>query len=175
MFSEFVLTSREAVPAVRARLASALTTTCPAMNLEALFGFGPAAFRGRVTDAGFRLVRNLARTARTLPIVAFGRFESAAGGTTVRVRTRPQWWCVLAVAVWSGVWAELLWRRLVSDPLPAGGHWGEVAVILGFVAFGWGLMLFTWTVEAWWYREGLARILAETGPEVPHDSGPRHS
>jgi hypothetical protein len=162
MFATFALTSPEPVSAVRARIAATLTTERPVL------WDAPTTFHGRVTDAGFRVVRNLALHARTMPIVATGGFAPSADGTTIQVRTRPQWWVVLAVAAWSVFWVELLWRRVVSDPLPGGVHLGEVGLILGFVAFGWGLMLVVWAVEARWYRESLAQTLAETVPVVRH-------
>lgn len=167
MWSSFTLASPDPPAVVRDRLAAAMTTAAPGWLS------GQTTFRGEVSDAGFRVTRNLARTERTMPIVAAGRFAPAGGGTAVQVTTRPQWWIVLVLGVWSGFWVQLLWRRLVSDPLPGGIHWGEIVVLVLFLAFGWGLLFVTCTIEERRYQRALARIVApDAAPETfPENDG----
>lgn len=120
---------------------------------------GPTTFDGEVRGNEFRITRNLAHTERTLPITATGRLLPAGDGTMVEVTTRPQWWVLLFLCAWSVFWGRMLWLRLVSAPLPGGIHWGEIVVLVGFLAFGWGLVFITTAMERRLYKQELTRIL----------------
>lgn len=154
MWSSFTIASTDPPIVVRDRLAAALTTTTPG-RLS-----GPTTFRGEVWDSGFRLTRNLARMETTMPIVATGQLSPAGDGTAVEVATRPQWWVVLILCVWSASWVQLLWRRLASEPLPGGIDWCEVVVLVGFLTFGWVLLFAVCTVEEREYQQALSQIVA---------------
>jgi hypothetical protein len=166
MWSSFALASPNPPAVVRDRLAAALTTAPPGWLS------GPTTFRGRVWDTGFRVTRNPAVMERTMPIVATGQLSPAGGGTAVTVATRPQAWVVLVLCAWSASWVQLLWRRLVADPLPSGTDWGEIAVLVGFLAFGWVMLFAACTIEERQYQQALARIVAPGAePDAAADRG----
>lgn len=62
----------------------------------------------------------------------------------------------------------MLWRRLVSAP-PNGIHWGEIVVLVGFLAFGWGLVFITSAIEKRLYKQELTRILVPAEPAAAPD------
>lgn len=158
MWSSFTISSADSPAVVQDRFAAALTTTSPGWLS------GPTTFRGEVWDTGFRVTRNLAKLERTLPIVATGQFTSVDGGTSVQVSTRPRVWVVLILCVWSTFWVQLLWRRLVSDPLPDGIHWGEIVVLFGFLVVGWCALFIGCTIEERQYQQAIAKIVS---PDTP--------
>jgi hypothetical protein len=173
MWSSFTITSPDAPVVVRERLSAALTPDAPGWRPAWLPWpwAGPTTFDGEVRGDEFRITRNLARTERTLPITATGRLIPAGGGTTVEVTTRPQWWVLLVLCAWSVFWARMLWLRLVSAPLPDGIHRGEIVVLVGFLAFGWGLLFITIAIEEWLYKQELTRILVPAEPgAAPHQT-----
>jgi hypothetical protein len=164
-WSSFTIASPDTPAVVRDRVAAALTTAAPGWLS------GPTTFRGEVWDAGFRVTRNLAQMERAMPIVATGQLTAAGDGTSVEVATRPQGWVMLVLCVWSAFWAQLLWRRLVSDPLPGGIHCGEIVVLVGFLSFGWGLLFITCTMEERQYQQALTRIITPAEPSAAADGG----
>ncbi len=161
MWSSFTVSSTESPATVRNRLAATLTTAAPGWLT------GPTTFRGVVSDAGFRITRNLARMENSMPIVADGKLSSVGDGTTIEIATRPQGWIVFLMCLWSAMWVKLLWMRLVYEPLPGGIDWCEVAVLVGFAASGWCILFFCSTLEERQYRTELIRIFTsevEPGP-----------
>lgn len=154
MWSSFAIASLDPPKIVCKRLAAALTPARPGWLS------GPTTFRGEVWDSGFRVIRNLARMETSVPIIATGRLSPDGVGTAVEVATRPQWWVVVALCLWSASWVQLLWRRLVYEPLPGGIDWCEVVVLVGFLAFGWVLLFAVCTVEEREYQQALTRIVA---------------
>ena len=129
MWSSFTIVSRDPPTVVRDRLAAALTSASPGWFPEAI------TFRGDVYHSGFRVVRNLARMERGMPIVATGQFYIAKGGTVIRVITYLPGTATFALCWWSVFCIVMLWQRLVSNPRPGGIHWGEIAVYVGSMAF----------------------------------------
>ncbi len=153
MWSSFTITSPDSPAVVRERLAAALMP--PPGKLP-----GPTTFCGVVWDGGFRMIRERARMEGGMPVVATGRFAPAGDGTAVEVATRPLWVMVFLVCAFSAFWVGLLWRRLVSDPLPGGVHWGEVGLLVGFVAFAWVMLFIACTIEERACQQALTRIVA---------------
>ena len=157
MWSSFTIESPDPPAVVRDRLAAALTSASPGWLS------GPTTFRGVVWDMGFRVTRNLARVERSMPIVAIGQITRSGDGTTVGVATRPQWWIVIALGLWTTPWIGWLWQSLVSDPHLGGTDWCEVAVLIGFAASGWVLLFGVCTIEEREYQQALTRVI---DPEV---------
>lgn len=161
MWSSFTIASPDPPAVVRDRLAAALTTVAPGWLS------GPTTFRGKVWDFGFCVTRNLARTENCLSIVATGRLSPVDGGTAVEVFTRPQWWVVILMGLWSASWLQLLGRRLVYEPLPGGIDWCEVIILFGFAAFGPFLVFGICTIEEREYQRALTRIMMPEVKPVP--------
>ena len=157
MWSSFTITSPDPPAVVRDRVAAALTTAAPGWLS------GPTTFRGEVWDTGFRVTRNLARMENSMPIIATARILTVGVGTAVEVATRPHWWLVILMGLWSASWVQLLWRRLMHEPLPGGIDWCEVVVLVAFAASGWFFLFAIATTEVREYQRALTRIVA---PEV---------
>lgn len=157
MWSRFKITSPDSPTAVGERIA-AVVAMAPKGGWP-----GPLSFSGKVWHDGFRITRDLVWAERVLPIVATGKILLAeGGGTVVEVGTRPQWWTVLIIGVFSAWPLPLIWQRLVSNPLPGEIHWGEIAVLAGFMTFGWVLLFIACTVEERRYQRALTEIVNPT-------------
>lgn len=162
MWSSFTIACPNPPSVVRDRLAAALT------NIPS-GSFDSTTFDGTVTDEGFKVTRNAGSMERAVPLVATGRLVPSGNGTSVEVATHPPWWFLLLPCGWSLFWVCFLWWRLVSDPLPGGIHWGEIALICGFIGFVWGLLFISCTLEERKYQKALTRIIAPTelSPATP--------
>lgn len=76
------------------------------------------------------------------------------------MRTRPQWYVVIALGLWSLCWFQVLIRSLLYKPVPGGINWCEVAGLGGFVACGWLPAFAFCTVEEREYQSALTEIVA---------------
>lgn len=141
MGTKITIQSPDAPDVVRDRIKSALTLKRPS------FFSGETLFRGEVTGFEFWMNRNLARTERTMPVKAVGRLVANGPGTVVEVSTHSHWFVILFLSIWSALWMYELANWFIFDPLPAGIHWGQIAVMLGFLSFPWGLRFIASTIE----------------------------
>lgn len=153
MRSSFTITSPDAPSVVRNRLAAALTSKSAWLPRT-------TTFRGEVWSDSFRITRNFARLEHAMPLIATGRFAPENEGTRIHVTTCSRWWAWLGTLVWSTLCVDILWQRLVSDPRPGGIHWGEIAVLVGFLLFGWAIHVVGYVFERDEYQRALAGIAA---------------
>jgi len=140
---------------VRDRIAASLTTDNASEKNP---------FRGTVDEDGLRVARKFVER-NWLPAVVDGQFVAHSGGTAIQAVFRPRWWIILIYLALFTSWAQLLWERLVSDPLPGGIHWGEMVVLTGFLASGPALLYFSCLIEQWKYQVALTRIVAPDSVE----------
>lgn len=152
MQSKFTITSPASVADLKVKLSASLTTDRPGILWSQT-----TTFQGAVFDSGFWVTRNLALMEKTFPIIATGTFASSSGGTDIEVVTRPRWFVMLFLTAWSGIWGYLACKQLVD----ISSSWAEVGVFVGFLAFGWFLVLIGSTMEENRYKEALTKLLTE--------------
>ena len=157
MWSSFTIESPDPPAVVRDRLAAALTPAAPGWLSV------PTTFRGEVRGDRFRVTRNFARLENsTVSIVATGRIRPVGDGTSVEVATRPQWPILIVSCVWTATWVQLIWRRLMYEPLPGGIDWCEMVVLIAFAVSSWFFLFASCAMDKGDCQRTLTQVMVPT-------------
>jgi hypothetical protein len=136
MWSSFTLTNPDSPDKLQTRLTNNLAKPTPF-------------FRGQVTDRGFKVTRIPGTFEKTIPVVAYGRFESTSGGDTViHVQMRVPIEALIFAASFTGA---CLWSGYTAVGNP-------IWFFVGVIVFMWFLLFIVTVTEERWCQEELIRI-----------------